>query len=915
MAKIPKAISDMSTLSRVIFDPDTIAPTVPAGVAGTAISSSRIDLSWSSSTDVGGSGLTGYLVYRNSTQIAQVGATSLSYSDTGLLASTLYQYQVAAIDGAGNLSGRSTVVSVTTQAAAVGPPTLSWSYPTAALLGIAGVQDYPSAAWPTYAKFNTLIMGGYWEGHTSLNRQAAVTGIKAASVLPIKTVVCQYMSLNEIDTSANGVAYGLWRSEVQARNWLCYLVGATGTPLASLDGGTTQEVLYTDYAGQNPSLEYPYEFGAKYCYNAVLTTTREVRFTSLSTALVATNLDAILQDNFLCDPGINGDFNRDNVTELKGSPTVITPWLQAGQRRYCDQIRALAPTKYVMANYGGGYGDAGTASAGVMQGILDGGVCESFIGKSWSRDTWQGFGPMMAAYFKALDIAKNPQMVVFQGSWPDTAADGSALPRLPTANGFPPVYTLPQYSRYIAGCAYLGGGQAAINKFSTGYSSNLADIVWPEEFDQAGAAALGWLGNPVAGSNGARPTGPRFKGMWVREFDNGAIVVSPSGNTTQTFTSTDLPGTFKTFAGTGVNDNTTFTSITMGERDARFLVRATGFVPSAGITVSGTFADGQTVTISKAAGGFGIKPGGALPLYYFPLDTNFATSTLCRNPGVTLSPDASSVIQTTIKPVNALGAAQTSAQDSAVRSPAAIIWLNPMKTSGVTGQMYCFRKTYFDHIWDWGNGATGDAYFVNVKLLRGWTSGTVGPDMIFGGDASTYVESIGTSSFYDKQPDAARVGQGINVWHTHEYLYTEGTLNTADGLRQFIVDGMCCYSNINTRFTNNNSTYNSRKTDWFLSEYSNLSDPNLTKVPGNPDPIGKDYNHCIYFDDSMFRVMISNETTYSTVSAIREICIPTAWSDTSVTVVLRKGAFTSLSGKTLWLYTGPYSPILLGTFI
>src|SRR6185312_6074989 len=173
-----------------------------------------------------------------------------------------------------------------------------------------------------------------------------------------------------------------------------------------------------------------------------------------------------------------------------------------------------------------------------------------------------------------------------------------------------------------------------------------------------------------------------------------------------------------------------------------------------------------------------------------------------------LSPDPSSSIQTTIKPVNAVGAAKTVAADSGWHGPPApIIWQSPMMTSGATGQMYCFRKTYFDHIWDWGNGATGDNYLVNVKLLRGW-NGSAGtpPDMIFGGDASTYVESIGVSAFYDSQPDAARNGQGVNVWHTHEYLYTEGTLNNTDGIRQFIVDGLCCYSNINTRFNNNNNT-------------------------------------------------------------------------------------------------------------
>lgn len=90
--------------------PDTTPPSTPNNVAGAAVSSSRINLSWSASTD--NIGVTGYRIYRNG---VQVGAAALaSYADTGLAPNTAYSYTVGAIDAAGNLSALSTAVSVTT---------------------------------------------------------------------------------------------------------------------------------------------------------------------------------------------------------------------------------------------------------------------------------------------------------------------------------------------------------------------------------------------------------------------------------------------------------------------------------------------------------------------------------------------------------------------------------------------------------------------------------------------------------------------------------------------------------------------------------------------------------------------------------------------------------------------------------
>jgi chitodextrinase len=96
--------------------PDTTAPSMPTGLTASAASCSQINLSWTASTDTGGSGLAGYNVYRNGVQIATTNLTS--YNNTGLAGSTSYTFTVAAYDNAGNTSGQSTSDSGTTSACA-----------------------------------------------------------------------------------------------------------------------------------------------------------------------------------------------------------------------------------------------------------------------------------------------------------------------------------------------------------------------------------------------------------------------------------------------------------------------------------------------------------------------------------------------------------------------------------------------------------------------------------------------------------------------------------------------------------------------------------------------------------------------------------------------------------------------------
>lgn len=101
---------------------DTAPPTTPQNLSATTISTTQIDLSWTSSSD--DIAVTGYKIYRDNNQIAIV--TSPSYQDKNLSPNTTYIYRVSAYDAAGNISPQSVSSSATTLSATDNtPPSLS----------------------------------------------------------------------------------------------------------------------------------------------------------------------------------------------------------------------------------------------------------------------------------------------------------------------------------------------------------------------------------------------------------------------------------------------------------------------------------------------------------------------------------------------------------------------------------------------------------------------------------------------------------------------------------------------------------------------------------------------------------------------------------------------------------------------
>jgi chitodextrinase len=127
--------------------PDTQAPTVPGSFTATPVSSSKVDLAWTASSDA--VGVAAYHVFRGGVQIATLGSATLSFSDSGLTAATLYNYGVRACDAAGNCS-----VEANASATTLAPGMVIGS---GARAQFEGFRDGPAA--DTFIDFNSTPVG------------------------------------------------------------------------------------------------------------------------------------------------------------------------------------------------------------------------------------------------------------------------------------------------------------------------------------------------------------------------------------------------------------------------------------------------------------------------------------------------------------------------------------------------------------------------------------------------------------------------------------------------------------------------------------------------------------------------------------------------------------------------------------
>jgi len=183
-AVTPSSISSNNNGIPAVTPADVTPPSTPANLAATAISSSRIDLTWTASTD--NVGVTGYKIFRDAVQIGT--STNASYSDVSLTASTVYNYTVAGFDASGNMSAQSSAsVAITRDVAPAAIATGSRVIATANLSvrSDAGINKASVGNQPVGAK-GTVIAGPMSaDGYTwwKINYDTEVDGWSIADYL------------------------------------------------------------------------------------------------------------------------------------------------------------------------------------------------------------------------------------------------------------------------------------------------------------------------------------------------------------------------------------------------------------------------------------------------------------------------------------------------------------------------------------------------------------------------------------------------------------------------------------------------------------------------------------------------------------------------------------------------------------
>ena len=198
---------------------DTTNPTTPGTPTASAITSSGATLTWTASTDSGGSGLAGYNVYREAgTTDVQVGSpTTNTFPVTGLAPNTQYQYYVRARDGAGNLSANSALVTFTTTGGTSGTCSVAyvilndWGAGFQGEITITNTGTAAVAGWTlTFAYANGQVITNAWNGvHTQTGANVSIRDAGwNDDILPGGTAVVGFQA-NRGSTNAEPNAFSL----------------------------------------------------------------------------------------------------------------------------------------------------------------------------------------------------------------------------------------------------------------------------------------------------------------------------------------------------------------------------------------------------------------------------------------------------------------------------------------------------------------------------------------------------------------------------------------------------------------------------------------------------------------------------------------------------------------------------------
>ncbi len=272
--------SALSAILNVKTVLDTVAPTVPSGLAATNITSTGFRLNWTASTD--NVGVTGYNIYRNGSYVATV--TTTSYSFSGLIANTMYNITILVYDAAKNRSALSNALAVKTAAASSVDTTvpaapaglvatnvtttgfrLTWTASTDNV-GVTGYNIYRNGSYLATVTTTSYLLSGLVENTTYNMTVLAYDAAKNRSALSIALPV-RTAATNTVDTTAPTAPTGLvatnttttsirlgWTSSTDNVGVAHYNIYRNGSYVTTVSGTTTSYNLTGLTAGTTYSI-------------------------------------------------------------------------------------------------------------------------------------------------------------------------------------------------------------------------------------------------------------------------------------------------------------------------------------------------------------------------------------------------------------------------------------------------------------------------------------------------------------------------------------------------------------------------------------------------------------------------------------------------------------------------------------
>jgi hypothetical protein len=380
---------------------------------------------------------------------------------------------------------------------------------------------------PAYQAALTKLDVMVLKTHPGRSWSSEVAAIKRAHP---GALVFFYVNVNERDTREQAIGGGMapYIDKLNAMKWWLYTSKTTGSPVQSWFGPAYDAINITPYTRRDSSglngIEWITKFFVDNYYKAT------------------PNSDGLFVDNAFVKPNIDGDWNLDGKLDKKTDAAAATYYRQ-GIAAYFKKARALMPGKIQLGNIGA-IGEDGTFPE--YSGVIEGGMVEGLIGKSWSRETYMGWAPMMAKYRKVMNSVVGAKIVIFN-QWGD-----------------PKDY---QAMRYGLASCLLDNGYYNFTSTAKGYTG----VVWFDEYN----ANLG-----IAEST--PPTAAWKSGVYRRDFENGIALVNPKGNGPRTVT---LESDFVKLRGSQaptINSGAKVRTVTLKDRDGIILLRpSSGARPAA----------------------------------------------------------------------------------------------------------------------------------------------------------------------------------------------------------------------------------------------------------------------------------------------------------------------------------------------